>query len=205
VTLSNTRIAEFAQRALLRTDEEIARAQELIRADIPRKVANVVANMLDAECECRKRLVTIAEKTQSGKLTSLTKVHDRLVGLIETAYAQVTQSLMREFRIFTAANTVAFALLGLLASANRKTSLPLVLPAVVLLSAVILTAGLYLFNQDWLHTVLYGEYVGYAYFGYLGSAALFFIDIAFNRARISELVLRAVQETVGAALRMLPC
>jgi hypothetical protein len=204
-SLSNSRVADLAQRALQNTEADIARTQRALRDEVPRKVANVVADMLNADCECRKRLVEYAQRAESERLSSLTQVRERLAGLIESTYASVASNLMREFRIFTASNAVAFALLALITLIRRKATLQLILPAVVLGGAVIVTGGLYLFNQNWLHTVVFGQYVGLAYVGYLAGVALLLADVVFNRARVTTRLVNLVLQSVGSVATAVPC
>ena len=64
--------------------------------------------------------------------------------------------------------------------------------AVVLVLAAGVTAYLYLFNQNWLHTVVFSDYVGWAYFAYLGVAAGLLGDVVLNRGRIVGNVLSSV-------------
>jgi len=204
-SLSSVRITGFAQRALGRTDDEIVRTREAIRRDVPSKVAEIVAGMLNADCECRKRLVEYARKSYVERLSSLHQAREALSGLIESAYASVTRNLMRELRIFAASNAVAFALLGLITLIRRRATLQLLLPALVLVGAVMVTGGLYLFKQDWLHTILFGDYVGFAYPVYLAGVALLFTDVVFNRARVTTEIVNMFLEAVGAAARAVPC
>jgi len=118
-SLSNSRATSLARRALQSTEADVARTQRAIRDEVPRKVATVVADMLNADCECRKRLIEHAQRAQDERLSSLTQVRERLLSLIESAYASVARSLLREFRIFTASNAAAFALLGVHARGQR--------------------------------------------------------------------------------------
>jgi hypothetical protein len=203
--LSDSRIGELAQRALQQTGIDIAHAQEAIRVELPRKVVNVIADMLNANCECRKRLTEYAHLGALDRLSSLIQVREKLVDYIESAYASVTRNLIREFRIFTASNALAFALLGVVTLIQRRANLQLALPAVVLIGAVAVSASLYLFNQNWLHTIVFGEYVGLAYSAYLVGVALFFTDIVFNRARVSTGIVRLALEAVGSSATVLPC
>jgi hypothetical protein len=204
-TLSNSRVAGFAQRALQNADADIARSQRAIREEVPRRVAKVVADMLDADCECRKRLAENMHKAQAEHLSSLTQAREKLASLIESAYASVTRNLMREFRIFAASNAVAFALLGAVTLARRQAALQLVLPAVVLVGAVIVTGGLYLFNQNWLHTIVFGQYVGMGYALYLAGVALLLSDVVFNRARVTTRLLNLGLHAVGSVAVVAPC
>lgn len=203
--LSDSHIVKLAQRALQRTDDDISRTQEAIRKDLPSKVANVVADMLNADCECRKRLVDYAQRSEAQQLSSLTQVRAKLVDLIESAYASVARSLMRELRIFTASNAAAFALLGVVTFVRRKATLQLALPAVVLVGAVAVTGTLYLFNQNWLHTIVFGQYVGLTYSVYLAGVALLLADIVFNRARVSTQIVRLAFDAVGSTTPVVPC
>jgi hypothetical protein len=81
----------------------------------------------------------------------------------------------------------------------------LILPAIVLVGAVIVTGGLYLFNQNWLHTVVFGQYVGLAYIVYLASAALLLADIVFNRARVTTRLVNLTLQSVGSVATAVPC
>jgi hypothetical protein len=203
--LSDTRIAGFARRALRATRLEIEHRKRDIREQLPRRVANLVADMMDADCECRRRLVAHSEAAAHGRLASLAGVEQRLTGLIEASYASVRRGLLREFRIFTGSNAAAFALLGLTTLVRRKAGLQLFLPVLVLVGAVAVTGSLYLFNQDWLHTIVFGEYVGFGYALYLAVVAASLADIAFNRARVSTGIVNAALQAVGSAASAVPC
>ena len=203
--LSDTKIAGLARGVLRKTGVDIGETEAAIRADLPRRVAEVAADMLDADCECRRRLVALAEASTQERLSSLRSVRERLTGLIESAYASVSRSLMREFRIFTASNSVAFVLLGVITLLRKQARLQLLLPAIVLVSAVACASVLYLFGQDWLHTIVFSEYHGFGYTLYLGLLALLFSDIAFNRARVSTQIVTAALNVVGVAASALPC
>lgn len=204
-SLSNSRLAGFAQRELRKTQVDIAMTEKSIRDKVPEQVANVIASMLNADCECRKRLVQNAQRAERERLYSLTQVRDRLGDLVESAYASVAHDLLREFRIFTASNAVAFGLLGVIAILRRRATLQLFLTAVVLIGAVAITGSLYLFNQSWLHTIMFGQYVGLAYVFYLAGVALLLADVSFNRARVTTRIVNGVLDLVGSAASAAPC
>jgi hypothetical protein len=203
--LSNSRVVALAQMALGKTDAELQAAERLLADDVPRKVAAAVANMLNADCECRKRLAQLAVNAQKDRIADLTQVRERLASLIESAYASVSAQLLRELRIFVSSNALAFAALGAVTYARRGAALQLVLPAVVLLGAVTATSVIYLFNQDWLHSIVYSDYVGFAYLGYLALASALMADVVFNRARVTTKVVNAISSAAGSALHAVPC
>ncbi|ROZ69674.1 hypothetical protein [Ramlibacter sp. WS9] len=204
-SLSAARIVSLGQRALGKTDAELEDAKRELAAGIPRKVAEVVTAMLNADCECRKRMAAAATGAQEARITQLGQVRERLAGLIESAYASVASNLMKEFRVFTGSNAAAFALLWLVTFFRKGAALQLLLPAVVLTGAVALTGGIYIFNQNWLHTIVYSQYLGLAYAGYLGLAAVFLADVVMNRARITTRLVNAWLQVVGSAVQAVPC
>ena len=204
-SLSTSRIVALGQKALGKTDAELETAKRELAAGIPRKVAEVVGAMLNADCECRKRMAEAATKAHEERITQLGQARERLAGLIESAYASVAANLMREFRVFTGSNAAAFALLWLVTFFRKGAALQLLLPAVVLTGAVALTGSLYLFNQNWLHTVLYSQYLGLAYAAYLGLAAVFLADVVMNRARVTTKLVNASLHVMGSAVQAVPC
>jgi hypothetical protein len=203
--LSDSRITALARKALLHTDLEIERTGAEIRNQVSQRVAATVADMLDPGCECRRRVADHMASAEKQRLRSLLEVRQHLGSLIEASYASVSQSLMREFRIFTASNAVAFALLGLAALARRRARLQLLLPALVMVGAVAITSGLYLFNQDWLHTIVFGQYLGLGYSLYLLGVVLLLADIAFNRTRAITGILNVLLNALGSAASVTPC
>lgn len=203
--LSGAPIVGLAQRALGRTDAEMARTRDALRTEVPAQVARVATAMLDPDCACRARLAAGFQAGARQHLQSLSDARTRLVSLIESAYANVSKQLLREWRIFTASNAVAFATLGAVALVRRQAGAQLLLPAAALAGGAAVTAGLYLFGQNWLHTVLFNDYVGLAYTGWLGVVVLLLADILANRARVTTRLINAVANMVGAGTSALPC
>jgi len=203
--LSGSRMARLAQKALGRTDSEIAAVRREIEAGIPDKLASVMTDMRRADCECRKRNAVYTQQRQATQLASLIQMRARLVEFIESAYQQTTASLVREFRIFTASNALVFLALVGVTARRRRVGLQLALPAIVLVTASAVTAMLYLFAQDWLHTIVFGSYIGLAYMAYLVFAIALLCDIAFNRARVCTQAINGLASSFGSAFEVLPC
>jgi len=161
--------------------------------------------MQNADCDCRRFVAAATQMILTSELMARVTASDQLTRLIRVRYGEVSQALLREFRIFTGANALVFLLLFLTTFFRREAGLQLLLPAVVLVGAATIVASLYGFGQNWLHTILFSDYVGLAYFAYLGAAVAFLADVVFNRARISTRVVNAVLDVVGAATSAAPC
>jgi hypothetical protein len=196
--VTSAKVMRMAQKALGATDAEIEARRRALHAEVPQRVANAMADLLNAECECRKRMVDRAVQREERTLRSLEQVRERLSRLIESTYGEVQRQLMRELRIFCGVNSLAFALLALITLKRRARTLQLLLPALALIGAAAATAAVYLFSQNWLHTIVFGHYVGWAYLAWYGLVAAWFADLLCNRARVTGVLLH-VAGSVGKA------
>lgn len=184
---------------------EIAQAKRQLAERLPERVADVVAEMANLDCECRNKIEQSVRDGFEWRITSAAQAQARLTTLIRTRYMETAGQLNREFRIFTASNALVFALLAVAAQVKRRAGLHLLPPALVLIAAAALTAWLYLFNQDWLHTIVFGDYVGFAYVAYLALVFAFLSDVLFNRARVTCELLNQLFSAVGSGLEVVPC
>lgn len=63
----------------------------------------------------------------------------------------------------------------------------------------------YIFEQDWFYTILYNDYTGFAYIGYLAVVFAFLCDVVFNRARVTTEIINSILSAVGQAPSLVPC
>jgi hypothetical protein len=203
--LSNSKIVVLAQKKLHRTEQEIESARLALKEEAISKTGEVVAEMLNPDSECRKRLAEYARKVDDEQIPTLARLRNRLVVLIESTYQSVTYSLLREVRIVSASNATAFLLLGLAAILRKKAAFQLLVPAVILVGAVSLTFGVYLLGQDWLHTIIFGEYIGLGYSLYLLGVALLLSDILLFQAALTTSIVNGVLEFLGSAISVARC
>jgi len=184
---------------------QIARTKHLLEEQLPERLATVIAEMGNLECECRKKIETSLRGILERGIANAAQARDRLTTLVRSQYMFTAERLTREFRIFMGANALVCALLAAVALLRHRADLHLLPVALVLLGAGALTASLYLFNQNWLATVVFNDYVGWWYFAYLGVAMAFLSDLAFNRGRVTAALLRSIGDATGGNLVILPC
>jgi hypothetical protein len=55
-SLSGSRMVAMAQKAMGRTDEEVARIRKQLADNVPATVAEITTKMLNKDCECRHKL-----------------------------------------------------------------------------------------------------------------------------------------------------
>lgn len=126
--------------------------------------------------------------------------------IVRERYQRSAERITREFRIFTGTNAAVCALLACMALLRPRAGLHLMPLVILLLATSAAAAGFYLFGQDWLTTIVFGSYLGWAYAIFLGIAFLFLADVALNRGRVTTTVLRVFADLTGnTTLIILPC
>lgn len=203
--LDDSRVAGLARAALAKVDADLAEREEELRRDMPGQVARVIADMLDADCTCRQRMEAAIRRGTEADIGRLGVAREHLVGLIENTYAVVAAGLKRDARIVLGTNALAFLAIGLLAIVKRRGGVHLLLPTAIVLLSVGITLYGYLFNQDWLHTLIYADFTGLAYVAWFGVVLGTLLDIAFNRGVVATAVLTAVVTALGAVIAITPC
>lgn len=201
--LNEGRLAGLAARLSERNRERLAEVSRRIKEELPAKVAAITREMRDPACTCRK--VAAAVLPDLAERLSLTESINRLETMIRSKYMEVAGALTREFRIFTGANALVFAGLGLVTLAKRRAGIHLLPPVLILVGSAAIVGYVYLFGQNWFHTVVFGDYVGLVYFAYLGFAIAWLADILINRARLTSGIMNVVGSALGAAANISPC
>jgi hypothetical protein len=169
------------------------------------KLASVVAEMRNLDCECRKKYAQMLKDGFEFRLVSLQKAADILQDFMKAKYMEVATELKMDIRIFTASNALIFLLLLVTSFLKPRAIVHLFLPGVLLATAAFICSYLYIFEQNWLLTIIYSDYLGFAYLGYVGVVFLFLCDIVFNRARVTSEIINALLDAVGSAVSVGPC
>lgn len=185
--------------------DEVLQIQQQLREGLPERIAFVIAQMRNLDCECRKKIEKTIREGFESQIANAAHAREQLTAFIQAQYMATADKLTREFRIFTGSNALVFALLGGATLAKRRAGLHLLPAAVVLLVAAAVTSYCYLFQQDWLHTILFNDYLGFAFVGYLVAVFGFLCDILFNRAKVTAELLNGLLNAIGSGIQVLPC
>lgn len=160
----------------------------------------------DLDCTCRARIGYWWTRMNAAQVATLVTDNQRLVRIIQGGYMTVVDELRAELRIFTATNAACFLLLVLVSFSKPAASRHLLFPGMLLLVSTAFCAWMYLFAQNWLLTLVHGDYVGWAYASYLGVVFLLICDIALNRGRVTcKLANGAIGSFGGAIAAFSPC
>lgn len=185
--------------------EEIVDLKQKLYNGLPEKVAAAIAQMQDLTCECRKKLGSDIRQSYEWRIASLESAEAQLIELIQGQYVEVVDKLMRDLRIFTGANAVAFLMLLIVSSLNARASAHLTLPGMLLLVSTLVSGYFYLFAQNWFFTIVYNDYVGYGYIAYLSFIFAVLCDVVLNRARVTTEIINSLLSAVGQAGSLSPC
>jgi hypothetical protein len=147
------------------------------------------------DCAQRGQLPALV-RAAAGRLVLPDRLHRFSEGLerakqwAQQRFEGMVERLLRDVRLFALTNALMFLLAFLMASAE-----PLSRPVKIVSGALIggATAGtlLYLFGQNWLHTLLFSDYFGWAYVAWVASIVAAELDILLNRARVMGSLLQA--------------
>lgn len=196
---ANEALPEAARRLLERNTSHIEKLQERSHE----LLESALAEIRDPDCACRLR-AWLDSSIESP--TALEPVNQQLRFLVHGTYVRVVADLKREIRVFTAINGGAFLLLLIVSFAKPGAARHLFVPGLLLVASTLLCTFLYVFEQNWLLTIVEGSYVGYAYAGWLGIAYLFLCDIALNRGRVTTNLVNGAIEVLGGTIAALsPC
>jgi hypothetical protein len=187
-------------------EEAIRSLRSQLEARVHQYLAQALVEVRDPSCTCRRMVAEWLDAGAAARIAGLLDENDRIKSFIHTSYMKVVHDLEREIRIFAGANAVAFLLLLVVSFAKPAASRHLLFPGVLLLIATSFCAFLYVFSQNWLLTIIHGDYLGWAYAACLGTVFLFLCDIALNRARITTRMANGISGALGGAVSALtPC
>lgn len=201
----DSKLGQIAQKLLKKQEDDIANLKAQLEAQIHEKIASVIAEMRDLDCECRKKYAQLIKRNIELHIASLQSVNEKLLDFMKTKYMEIVQKLSLDLRIFTGSNLVIFLLLLLVSFLKPKAIAHLFLPGVLLFVSTLICSYFYLFEQNWFFTIIYNDYLGFGYLAYVVLLFGIFCDIVFNRARITTEIINAILNAIGSALSVAPC
>jgi hypothetical protein len=207
LTLStgDSRLGRLAQKVLDGQQERIDTLKSEIKARADAKIADVFAQMSVFDCECRARFEAAIDRDLWMDLTLAQVAVAKVEEFLEAKYVDVVRKLRTDLRIFLGSNLLAFLALLLVAFAKPGATAPLLVPGAILMTAVVICSYFYVFQQNWFFTIIYGDYVGFAYVAYLGSVFGFLCDIVLNCGRVTTWLLNLLMDAIGSTLTFEPC
>lgn len=205
VTVGEGALGRLAKKVYQSQQAEIEGIKEQLKRKTYIKLAAVIAKMNDLNCECRKKYAQMIKEGYEFRLTSVAAAQEKIQEFMKMKYMEIVTELQQDIRIFTAVNASVFALLLLISFLKREAVVHLFLPGILLFLATAICSYFYIFEQNWLLTIIYDDYLGFSYLGYVSVVFLFLCDIAVNKARITTEILNGIFKALDSALSVSPC
>jgi len=208
VKLNNkdSKLGKIAAALYKNNQKKIDKFKEQLKNKAQEKMAEVVSEMSDLSCECRKTYSETLKKGFEFKLISLQSANEKLTDFMKSKYMEISTELKRDVRIFTGSNAIIFLLLLLVSFLKPQAIKHLFLPGILLFTATSIGTIFYIFEQNWLLTIIYNNYMGFAYLGFIGVVFAFLCDIVFNECKITSEVVNGIFEIFGhTEIALTPC
>ncbi|MCO1334577.1 hypothetical protein MO867_09525 [Microbulbifer sp. OS29] len=188
-----------------KTERDLEKVKQQLKTDAPAILATQIAKLRNLDCECRKKWEQSIKVSMQSKLASLEMTKSKLIDFSHVKYMEIVHKLTLDVRIFLAANSIVFIFLLIASFMQPKAIKQLFLPGGLMLISTVMCSYFYLFEQNWLYTIIYNDYTGFAYVGYLSFVFAILCDIVFNRARVTTEVLNTCLQAIGQAGSLVPC
>lgn len=205
MVIENKTLGKIAEKLLNKNTEEITSIKDNLKAGLHTQLSQIIAEMRDLSCECRKKYEDFIKFGMQIQILSLEKANEQLMDFAKGKYMQVVKKLTTDVRIVTGSNAVLFLLLILISFLKPRAISHLVLPTALLLISTLICTYFYVFEQNWFFTIIYDDYVGFAYLGYVGVLFLILCDIALNKARVTSKIINGTSNVVGVSISVAPC
>lgn len=188
-----------------KNEKKIEAYRESLRQNVHERMADAIAKARDLDCDCRDKWAHWLKAGTHHEIGLLQKTNRGITDFIQSNYAKVVTSLKRDIRIFTSANAFVFLLILTLTIWKPRASLQLCVPGLLAIIATLICSYFYIFQQNWLLTIIFNEYLGFTYLVYLGVVFALLCDIAMNHARIRTGIVNAILDAVGSVVVATPC
>ena len=202
---SDGALAKLAQSMYEQNEAQIEQLKTDLRNKVHEQWAAALSAVRDLDCECREKWEDWLKSGFNTNIALLKAANEQISSFIHSTYMDIATELKRDIRIFTASNAAVFILLLLVSFLKPQAMMHLFLPGVLLAVSTLVCSYFYIFEQNWLLTIIHSSYLGFAYLAWLGVVFLFLCDIVFNRGRITTEILNAFFNAVGSALSAVPC
>ena len=198
-------ISEFAGRFSGDLQGRIDVLREGLDQGLDETIADILAAACRLDCERREQARQAVEAAFQTSILRYAGAIERVEKIVVGEYDDVMAELRSDLTIFSGSNGVAL-LFAFLLSVFRGPAAKHLLPISILLTgATALMICWYIFGQDWVMTIIFSNYWGWAYSIGLGVLSIFMIDIAAFRAQLTSIVLNSIGNAVGGSANFSPC
>lgn len=198
------RISVFAGRTSNRLQSHVDDMRESLDDGIDELIADLLAAACKLDCERRNQAAKSVREFYEKSILRHSMALDRLETIVLGEYNALMTELRLDLKIFARSTGLAFGMALLLSVLRGRAAAHLVPISIALTVSTILAVAWYALGQDWVITVLFSNYWGWAYSILLGALSVLMIDIAANKARVTSFVFNSIGNGIGG-ISFSPC
>jgi hypothetical protein len=203
--ISGSSVAKAALNIAGKLGFEKQQIQADLENNLPEKIASIIAAACGYDCEKKKSLAQSIASGYMAKIKSIKIAENTVTDVVKGKYLEIVSNLKIDLRIFLGSNLAMFVVLLAVSFIRPKAVKHLYVPGLLLVVATILSSSIYIFGQDWFYTILYNDYMGFGYLGYIAVIFGFLLDIIFNKAKATTEVINGIANVVGSAFSVVSC
>jgi hypothetical protein len=204
-SLTHSSTAENAIKIAEKLGYKEAQLRNALDNQLPMKIAEVIGSMCGYDCEKKKLIEKSITTGLVDRLKRINIANKQLDQIIRDKYIEIVGNLKQDLRIFLGANSIVFLALITISLFKPRAIQHLFLPGMLLVTSTVISSAIYIFGQDWFYTIIYNDYMGFAYTGYLSIIFALLMDIVFNYGRITTEIINTLLNAIGSAVSLIPC
>ena len=205
MAISESSVADKARSMASKLGLDAEKVEANLKDGLPDKIASVIAAMCGYDCEKKKAVSQSIAAGYLDKLKGMAVAQGTLAQVIKGKYVEIVGNLKFDLRIFLGSNAAMFLILLLVSFFKPKAVVHLFFPAMLLLLATVISSSIYIFGQDWFYTIIYNDYMGFAYLAYLGIIFAFLMDVVFNAGQVTTGIINAIADAIGSSFSVVSC
>ena len=197
--LNDNKLVKYIKNKSKEKNTKLQKYKEFLKKHLSSTVNKITEKLSKEECECRKMRRNFVSSFLTTKINNTKKAISHLKEFIHYKYINITSKLIKDIQIASASSFLAMLLISSLLFFKSKLSVQINLLSLLMLLSTLAGTWLYIFKQNWFYTIIYNDYIGFWYMGYLAIVFLLIADIVFNKARVTTELLNAFFSAIGSA------
>lgn len=162
--------------------------QQKIQEKMDGGIDNYIRDSLSAICKFDCPDAIESNAVEQSRFTNFKFHGQSIMEALKDRYMKTIDLLVRDLRIFTGVNAIAFFVM--LGMSFMKTNQPkaLVIPWVFLLLSVVIASISYIGNSHWFYDILMNHFMGFGYLFYMAFIFGMLCDFVFNEAKFLQAI-----------------
>ena len=197
--LNDNKLVKYVKNKSKEKSAKLQKYREFLKKHLSQKVNAITEKLSKEECECREKRRNFLKSILITQIDNTKKAISKLKEFIHYKYINITSKLIKDIQIASASSFLAMLLISSLLFFKSKLSIQINFLSLLMLLSTLTGSWLYIFKQNWFYTIIYNDYIGFWYMGYLTIIFLLIADILFFKARVTTELLNTFFSAIGSA------